>query len=54
MSALVWHDEWCELCGVNPAIGRLCSSCQADEDFYNCEFCHGTSCTQECEDEDVT
>lgn len=51
MSAL--DGPWCSECGVNPvfAYGVMCSSCQADEDFANCPFCHGTSCTQECEDD---
>jgi len=46
-------SDWCSFCGVNPVVvtGGLCSMCQADEDFNNCEFCHGTNCTQECEDD---
>jgi hypothetical protein len=46
-------DDWCSFCGVNPTLGGgLCSMCQDDDDFANCEFCHGTSCTQECKDDD--
>ncbi|MCR4340743.1 MAG: hypothetical protein NUW01_12750 [Gemmatimonadaceae bacterium] len=55
MSELGWHDdEWCRNCGVNPSLGYrdLCSSCEADEDFLNCTFCSGTSCTGECEEDD--
>ena len=55
MSELGWHDDvWCRSCGVNPSLGYrdLCSSCEDDEDFANCTFCSGTSCTGECEDDD--
>jgi len=49
----ITDEDWCSFCGVNPVIGPgLCSSCQSDEDFYNCPFCKGVSCTLECEDED--
>lgn len=44
---------WCEQCGVNHVYGGgLCSMCQAEEDFYNCTYCGGTSCTGECDDEE--
>ncbi len=45
---------WCAECGSNPvwSYGDKCASCRADEDFYNCEFCHGTNCTQECDEDD--
>jgi hypothetical protein len=47
------YGGWCPFCGVNPVSGPgLCSSCQEDEDFWNCPFCHGEGCTQECEDEE--
>ena len=47
-------EDWCSFCGVNPVSGRgLCSSCQDDEDFVNCPYCHGTNCTQECEDDEL-
>lgn len=56
-SAPLWADPldlWCEQCGVNHVYGGgLCSMCQAEEDFYNCTYCGGTSCTGECDDEDV-
>lgn len=46
----------CRTCGVNPSISGddddLCRGCSADEDFANCHFCHGTDCTQECEDDE--
>lgn len=46
-------EDWCSFCGVNPVMGPgLCSSCQADENFANCPFCKGVSCTQECEDDE--
>lgn len=46
-------EDWCSFCGVNPVYSPgLCSSCQADEDFLNCPYCHGTSCTQACEEDE--
>jgi hypothetical protein len=55
MSAL-WADPldgFCEQCGVNHVYGGgLCSLCQDEEDFLNCPYCHGTSCTGACDDEE--
>lgn len=44
--------DFCERCGVNLAPGGgLCRFCSVDDDFDACEFCHGTECTQECDDD---
>lgn len=43
---------FCSRCGVNPSMSGdlddLCRFCFQDDEFDNCEFCHGDECDFSC------